>query len=199
MKNDRIIYKKEINPINQFQKWFNNAINTNLIEPNAFNLATVGDNNIPSIRTVLLKSYDYNGFIFFSNKNSKKATQISQNPNVAMHFLWLQLNRQIKIEGRAEEISKIDMIKYIFNRKKGSNISQWISLESNIITAKTILENKFDNMRFNFSNRSIEFPSLWNGYIIKPTKIEFWQSSKDKLHISEEYRLINNRWDMIKL
>ena len=162
-------------------------------------MATVGQDNIPSIRTVLLKSYDNNGFIFFSDKDSKKAFQISQNPNVAMHFVWLHLDRQIKIEGIAEEIGQIDMIKYIFNRKKGSNISQWISLESNIITARTILESKFDNMRFKFGNGSIEFPSLWSGYIIKPTKIEFWQGSKDKLHTREEYRLIDNRWDMIKL
>jgi len=188
-----------IHPLNKFQQWFNEAIESNTIEPNAFSLATVGDNNIPSIRTVLLKSYDNNGFIFFSDKDSKKASQISQNPNVAIHFVWLNLDKQIKIEGKAEVINKIDMAKYIFSRKKGLNISQWISLESQVVTARSILEAKFDNMIAKFSDGSLEFPSLWSGYIIKPILIEFWQGGKDKLHIREEYKLINDRWDMIKL
>ena len=147
----------------------------------------------------MLKSYDYNGFIFFSDKESKKTSQISQNPNVAIHFVWLNLDKQIKIEGKAEIINNIDMAKYIFSRKKGSNISEWISLESRVITTRSILEAKFDNMIDKFSNGSLEFPSIWSGYIIKPTLIEFWQGGKDKLHIREEYRLINNSWDMIKL
>ena len=162
-------------------------------------MATVGDDNKPSIRTVLLKSYDNNGFIFFSDKNSKKATQISQNPNGAIHFAWLNMDRQVKIEGRVEMISSKDMVKYLFTRPKGSNILEWISLDSRVVTARSILESKFDNMISSFRDGRVEFPSLWSGYIIKPTLIEFWQGGIDKLHTRELYRLENNKWETIKL
>ena len=198
---DKIVLYKgiKINPIDKFQKWFNEAINSKVIEPNAFSLASVGDDMKPSIRTVLLKSYDNNGFIFFSDKNSKKATQISQNPNIAMNFAWLNLDRQIKIEGKVEIISNKDMVKYLFSRPKGINALEWISLDSRVVTARSILENKFDNMINKFSDGSLEFPSLWRGYIIKPTLIEFWQGGIDKLHTREVYRVKNNKWEIVKL
>ncbi len=118
---------------------------------------------------------------------------------MAIHFAWLNMDRQVKIEGRVEMISHKNMVKYLFSRPKGSNILEWISLDSRVVTARSILENKFDNMISKFCDGSIEFPSLWSGYIIKPTLIGFWQGGIDKLHTREVYRLENDRWETIKL
>jgi len=118
---------------------------------------------------------------------------------VAIHFAWLNLDRQIKIQGRVERIKNIDMIKYLFSRPKGSNILEWISLESQVVTARSILESKFDNMISDFSSNKVAFPSLWGGYIIKPNLIEFWQGGIDKLHRREVYILKGKKWDIVKL
>jgi len=117
------------NPIQQFELWFNQAIQADILEPNAFTLATVGKDMSPSIRTVLLKIYDENGFVFFSNYKSKKAVQIEENNKCAIHFAWLGLERQVKIEGTIEKISKTESLKYFLSRPKGSQIGAWVSSE----------------------------------------------------------------------
>ena len=157
--------RKDLNndPIKQFELWFNQAIETGILEPNAMSLATVGSDMIPSIRTVLLKIFDHNGFVFFSNYKSKKAEQIEQNPYAALHFAWLGLERQVKIEGSIAKISKTDSLKYFLSRPKGSQIGAWVSHQSQIITSRSLLEAKFfeiKRIQFLKSCFSLKLPIL---------------------------------------
>jgi len=188
------------NPFGQFELWFNQAVEAKLIEPNAFTLATVGTDLKPSQRTVLLKRYDESGFVFFSNYGSKKSQQIAQNDSVAAHFAWLGLERQLRIEGNIEEISKTESLKYFLSRPRGSQIGAWISHQSEVVTSRSILEQKFDQMRKKFAKGEIPFPDKWGGYIIRPTLFEFWQGGKDRLHDRFEYTLQkNSSWDIHRL
>lgn len=196
------LHRKDMleNPFAQFELWFNQAVNAKLIEPNAFTLATVGTDLKPSQRIVLLKRYDESGFVFFSNYKSKKSRQIEQNSFVAAHFAWLGLERQLRIEGTIEEISKTESLKYFLSRPRGSQIGAWVSHQSEVITSRSILEQKFDQIRKKFANGEIPFPDAWGGYIIKPTMFEFWQGGKDRLHDRFEYILEENgKWDIHRL
>jgi len=188
------------NPFKQFELWFTQAIEAKLIEPNGMTLATVGANMLPSIRVVLLKSYDEEGFVFFTNYHSKKATQIEQNPLCALHFAWLGLERQVKIEGSIEKISKTASLKYFFSRPKGSQMGAWVSHQSEIISSRSLLEAKFEEIKSKFSKGEIPFPEFWGGYIVKPKSMEFWQGGKDRLHDRFEYSLNpNGSWDIARL
>ena len=188
------------NPFKQFESWFNDAINENLLEPNAFSLATVGFDMMPSIRTVLLKYFDNEGFVFFTNYESKKAKQIEQNPKVAALFTWLALERQIKIEANIEKISKADSLKYFLSRPKGSQLGAWVSRQSETISSRALLEQKFDEMKRKFLNKEIPIPSFWGGYILKPIRIEFWQGGEDRLHDRFLYEIQENgNWTISRL
>ncbi|MFA7083840.1 MAG: pyridoxamine 5'-phosphate oxidase [Arcobacteraceae bacterium] len=188
------------NPINQFELWFKQAMEAKLLEPNAMNLATVSQELMPSIRTVLLKTYDNNGFVFFSNYKSKKAQHLEHNPNCAALFAWLDLERQVKIEGVCEKISTQESLKYFLSRPKGSQIGAYISQQSEIISSRSLLEAKFNEIKNKFLKGEVPFPSFWGGYILKPKVIEFWQGGKDRLHDRFEYRLLeNNQWEINRL
>ena len=177
------------NPFKQFEIWFNQAIEAKLTEPNAFSLATVGNDMMPSIRTVLLKIFDEKGFVFFTNYKSTKAKQIEENPKAAALFAWLELERQVKIEGSIEKIPTGDSLKYFLSRPKGSQLGAWVSHQSEIISSRSLLEQKFDEIKRKFVKGEIPFPSFWGGYAIKPTKIEFWQGGQDRLHDRFLYEL----------
>ena len=187
-------------PFKQFEIWFNDAMNENLLEPNAFTLATVGNEMMPSVRTVLLKYFSEKGFVFFTNYDSKKAKQIDQNPKVAALFTWLPLERQIKIEGSVEKISKAESLKYFLSRPKGSQLGAWVSRQSEVISSRALLEQKFEEMKNKFLNKEIPFPSFWGGYAIKPIRIEFWQGGQDRLHDRFLYELQkDNTWTISRL
>ena len=188
------------NPFLQFELWFKQAMEAKLIEPNAFSLATVGTDMMPSIRTVLLKIFDEKGFVFFTNYKSNKAKQIEQNPKAAALFAWLELERQVKIEGNIEKISTTESLKYFLSRPKGSQIGAWVSHQSQVISSRSLLEQKFDEIRRKFVKGEVPFPDFWGGYIIKPTKIEFWQGGQDRLHDRFVYELQNdNTWSISRL
>ena len=170
------------NPFKQFEIWFNDAIKEEVSEPNAMMLATVGNDMMPSVRAVLLKTFDEQGFVFFTNYKSKKAKQIEENPNAASLFSWIDMERQIKIEGSIEKISTADSLKYFLSRPKGSQIGAWVSHQSSIITSRSLLEQKFDEIKRKFVKGEVPFPDFWGGYIIKPVRIEFWQGGQDRLH-----------------
>ena len=185
------LHKKDLdkNPFKQFEKWFNQALDANLIEPNAFTLSTVGLDLKPSQRTVLLKMYDEKGFVFFSNYKSKKSLQIDENPNVSAHFAWLGLERQVRIEGEISKISKTASMKYFLTRPKGSQLGAWVSHQSQIVNSRSVLETKFDEMRKKFAKGEVPFPSFWGGYQIKPKYFEFWQGGLNRLHDRFVYEL----------
>ena len=177
------------NPFKQFEIWFNDAINENLPEPNAFSLATTGLDMMPSLRTVLLKYFSEKGFVFFTNYDSKKAKQLEENQKAAALFTWLPLERQIKIEANVEKISKAESLKYFLSRPKGSQLGAWVSRQSEVISSRALLEQKFNEMKNKFLNKEIPFPSVWGGYILKPIRIEFWQGGEDRLHDRFSYEL----------
>ena len=193
---------KDLNqdPFMQFETWFNEAINAKLTEPNAFSLATVGSDMMPSIRTVLLKIFDEKGFVFFTNYKSTKAKQIEENPKAAALFAWLDLERQVKIEGSIEKISSTESLKYFLSRPKGSQIGAWVSHQSEVITSRSLLEQKFDEIKKKFLKGEVPFPSFWGGYAIKPIRIEFWQGGQDRLHDRFLYELQeDNTWSISRL
>ena len=190
----------DANPFKQFELWFNQAMQAKLREPNAFTLATTGKDMMPCVRTVLLKIFDEKGFVFFTNYKSKKAKDIEENPKVAALFPWLDLDRQVKIEGVIEKIPSSDSLKYFLSRPKGSQIGAWVSHQSEVVSSRSILEAKFNEMKNKFVKGEIPFPSFWGGYIIKPTKIEFWQAGLDRLHDRFEYTLQEDgSWDIKRL
>ena len=135
----------------------------------------------------------------FTNYGSSKAKQIEENPQAALHFAWLGVERQIKIEGRIEKISTAESLKYFLSRPKGSQIGAWVSHQSDIISSRSILQNKFNEIKNKFLEGSLPFPSFWGGYVVKPVKIEFWQGGKDRLHDRFEYTLENDKWIINRL
>ena len=187
-------------PIRQFSTWFEQACAANLPEPNAMSLATVSSDGQPSLRTVLLKSYDSQGLVFFTNYQSRKARQIASNPNVALLFTWLPLARQISITGAARQISTAESFKYFLTRPRGSQIAAWISNQSSVISSRAILDMQLEQMKQKFAGGQIPLPSFWGGYRVVPKTIEFWQGRPDRLHDRFLYtRDSENRWSIERL
>jgi len=188
------------NPIDQFTHWFTQASQTQILDPNAMVIATVGRDGQPSARNVLLKSYDPLGFVFYTNLESRKASQIEQNAKVALLFTWLPLNRQIKIEGTAERLSNTDALKYFLSRPLESQWAAWASPQSRTISSRQMLEEKFFEIKQKFSKGQMPLPSFWGGYRIRPHKIEFWQGRENRLHDRFVYSLqADNQWNIERL
>lgn len=179
-------------PFRQFEKWFQEAEQAGILMPNAMTLATVSAEGQPSVRTVLLKFFDERGFVFYTNYNSRKARDIAANPLVALLFPWLDLHRQVKIEGRAEKVSTAESMKYFMTRPRGSQIGAWVSNQSSPITSRQMLLMKFEELKRKFSDREVPLPDFWGGYRVVPTCIEFWQGRENRLHDRFEYRLQND-------
>jgi len=176
----------------QFEKWFVEAQDCKLIEPNAMTLATVDAEGQPSVRTVLLKYFDTSGFVFYTNYESQKAKDIAVNKQVALLFPWLDLQRQVKIIGRAERISAAQSLKYFLSRPRGSQLGAWASSQSSIITSRSLLKAKFEEVKHKFHEKEVPLPSFWGGYRVAPVQIEFWQGRKNRLHDRFRYVLQEN-------
>jgi pyridoxamine 5'-phosphate oxidase len=169
-------------PFDQFELWFKQACDANLLEPNAMSLATASARAEPSVRIVLLKYFDREGFVFFTNYESRKAKQIQENPQVALLFFWAALERQVQILGTATRISTADSLKYFATRPRGSQIGAWCSQQSTAISSRKMLEMKFEEIKRKFLNRDIPLPSFWGGYRVFPHSFEFWQGRTNRLH-----------------
>ncbi len=189
-----------LTPFEQFEFWFKQAQNAELPEPNAMSLATVSINGAPSLRTVLLKYFDTNGFVFFTNYESTKAKEIAENPQVALMFFWLGLERQVIIKGTAEKISHAESLKYFMSRPHGSQLGAWCSQQSSVISGRKLLEMKLDEMKRKFKQGSVPLPSFWGGFRIVPKQIEFWQGRPNRLHDRFMYRSEDsNKWSVERL
>lgn len=169
-------------PHKQFERWFNDAIDAELEYPNGMCLATVDADGAPTARTVLLKLFDHRGFVFFTNYESKKAIHIERNPQVALIFPWLELQRQVKITGRAEKIPTAESLKYFASRPRGSQLGAWCSPQSKTISSRAFLENTLARMTEKFANGKIPLPDFWGGYRVVANSIEFWQGRENRLH-----------------
>jgi len=189
------------NPITQFNKWFKQAQEAKIEEPNAMSIATVAKNSMPSLRTVLLKIYDQKGFVFFTNYNSQKALEIETNAQVALLFAWLGLERQVRISGVAKKISKKESFAYFTSRPKGSQLGAWISPQSQIIESRDFLKQKLAEMKAKFSSGKIPLPSAWGGYRVIPQRFEFWQGRSSRLHDRFVYEkpTDENDWEIHRL
>lgn len=175
------------NPFVQFEQWFKQANDSGLTDPNAFTLATAEPNGAPSARTVLLKLFDEKGFVFFTNYNSRKSKQLEANPQAAMLFAWLELNRQVRIEGKVERISSAESLKYFATRPRGSQLGAWCSDQSEVVESRSFLEQKYREAAQRFKSGDVPLPSFWGGFRIVPARIEFWQGRENRLHDRIEY------------
>ena len=169
-------------PLVQFESWFREACDGEILDPNAMTLMTVDAKQRPAGRTVLLKYFDPRGFAFFTNRSSAKAAHIAGNPNVALLFFWRDHGRQISIRGVAEPISKTETLRYFVSRPRGSQIGAWVSAQSNVISSRALLESKFDEMKRKFADGDVPLPSFWGGYRVVPDEYEFWQGRRNRLH-----------------
>ena len=169
-------------PYDQFTQWFQQACEADLLEPNALVLSTVSPEGQPYQRTVLLKYFDRDGFVFFTNYGSRKAQHIEQNPQVSMLLPWYALERQLTITGTAHKISAAESFKYFTSRPRGSQLGAWVSQQSQIVSSRQLLEMQFEKMKQRFLNQDIPLPDFWGGYRVQPSSFEFWQGRPSRLH-----------------
>jgi len=174
-------------PIVQFEDWFRYACETVSLDPNAVTLATVDSKMRPSSRTVLLKSFDEKGFVFFTNYESRKAADMEKNPNVSLLFFWSESARQVKIRGTAEKIPMKESLAYFLSRPRGSQIGAWVSAQSSVISSRSLLEAKFQEIKQKFKDKDVTLPAFWGGYRVVPDQIEFWQGRRNRLHDRFEF------------
>lgn len=184
-------------PFVQFEIWMKQALKAELTLPNAMSLATSDENGI-GVRTVLLKTFDEHGFVFFTNYNSKKSKQINNNSKTAALFPWLDLERQVKISGKAEKISVAESSQYFATRPLDSKLGAWASKQSSVLTSRQALLSQLKLVEKRFDGE-VPLPDFWGGYRIVPETIEFWQGRKNRLHDRFIYIKKNNNWKINRL
>ncbi len=183
------------NPFRQFQIWLEEAIKAELYEPNAMTVATVGADGRPSARMMLLKGFDEQGFVFYSNYTSRKGQELASNPWAALVFWWGELERQVRIEGQVALVSTEESQAYFDSRPVGSRLGAWVSMQSQVIAGREILEQRMQEVTAAYQDQSIPRPPYWGGYRLRPLKIEFWKGRLNRLHDRLRYRLdANDHW-----
>lgn len=187
-------------PLAQFAVWFQEALNSQLTEPNAMTLATATADGRPSARTVLLKGFDKQGFVFFTNYESRKGQHLAENPQAALLFTWLELERQIRIEGTVEKVSTQESLAYFQSRPKNSQIGAWASPQSRVIAGRAGLENKVADLVHEYAQSEVlPLPPFWGGYRLAPEIIEFWQGRENRLHDRICYARTGEEWKIERL
>ena len=186
-------------PIVQFDTWFEKVIDANLHEPNAMILATATEEGLPSVRTVLLKGYDGRGFVFYTNYEGRKARELEANPACALLFYWGELERQVRVEGRAGRIPGEESDAYFASRPRGSRLGAWASEQSRPVTNRNVLEERARALEKEYEGREIPRPPFWGGYRVEPYAIEFWQGRENRLHDRISYRRENGGWRLERL
>ncbi len=177
------------NPVEQFEKWFSNAVDAGVLEPNAMTLSTVGPDGSPSVRIVLLKGVSQEKIIFFTNYSSLKASEIASNSKVALLFFWAELARQVRIKGRAEKLSRDESDAYFQSRPRYSKIAAWASAQSRVLDNREQLEENFEKYLEKYGDdEAIPTPENWGGYAVEASEWEFWQGRENRMHDRFRYR-----------
>lgn len=198
----RGLHRRDLDPdpFRQFDRWFIEAVTADLLEPNAFSLATASAAAEPTLRTVLMKYFDSSGLVFFTNKESRKAAQLKVNPRAAALFSWLALERQVGITGRVEEVSTAESLRYFLSRPRESQLGAWVSQQSQVVSSRSVMEMKWEEMKRKFQQGEVPLPSFWGGYRIVPDSFEFWQGRPNRLHDRFLYtREPDGRWRIDRL
>ena len=192
--------KLNADPIAQFELWLKDAIAAELPDPTAMCVATVDEQGQPSQRLVLLKDVSQQGFTFYTNLGSRKATELSSNPKVCLHFPWHPLERQVIVYGTAERVSSAQVAKYFLSRPKESQLAAWASEQSRPVSTRQALLQKFAEIKHKFEHGEVPLPSFWGGFLVRPHKIEFWQGGEHRLHDRFMYsQSADGRWDIDRL
>lgn len=181
-------------PFDQFEKWFDQAVKSELLEPNAMVLSTSDGKGNISQRTVLLKGMDAMGYTFYTNYKSKKSKQIETNNRVSVLFPWYGLERQVSIAGVAQKINPAESLKYFISRPFGSQLGAWVSAQSQVISSRSILESKLHEMKQKFKEGKVPLPDFWGGYKIIPDRFEFWQGRQNRLHDRIQFSKEESTW-----
>ncbi len=188
-----------VNPLVLFEKWLRQPCDAKLPDPTAMSVATVDGSGKPFQRIVLLKHYDEQGFVFYTNLGSRKAQHIAKNNQVSLLFPWHNLDRQVHVTGVAEPLSPLEVVKYFHSRPKDSQIAAWVSQQSSRISARSMLESKFMELKQKFANGEIPLPSFWGGYRVRFDSIEFWQGGAHRLHDRFLFTRMADLWHIDRL
>ncbi len=188
------------NPVIQFQEWFQQAIDASVEDANAMTLSTVDENNTPKSRIVLLKGIEEDQFVFFTNYHSHKGHEIAHNPNIALSFYWKELQRQVRIEGKAIKTSEENSVNYFMTRPVESQLGAWASYQSEVLDSRATLEARFQELKKKYNNMPVPKPPHWGGYAVTPVYIEFWQGGANRLHDRISYqKQADGVWEIKRL
>ncbi|HHK8191556.1 TPA: pyridoxamine 5'-phosphate oxidase, partial [Serratia marcescens] len=187
------------NPLELFERWLKQACDARLADPTAMCVATVDEHGQPYQRIVLLKHFDEQGLVFYTNLGSRKAQQLAHNPHISLLFPWHMLDRQVIFLGQVERLSTLDVLKYFNSRPKDSQIGAWVSQQSSRISARGVLESKFLELKQKFQQGEVPLPSFWGGFRVKFDSVEFWQGGAHRLHDRFLYQRDGNDWKIDRL
>ncbi|MFB5944346.1 pyridoxamine 5'-phosphate oxidase [Albibacterium profundi] len=195
------LHETQVNqdPIQQFITWFNEALHSEVMEPNAMTLATATADGQPNARTVLLKHIDDRGFVFFTNYDSQKGKEIAENKKVSLLFFWPELERQVRVQGTVEKISFEESETYFHSRPRGSQLGALASHQSVRIDSREVIEEKLTELEDKYKDSEVPLPDYWGGYCVKPLQLEFWQGGAKRLHDRIVYKNDTDKWEIFRI